>query len=689
MREALAQAGDDRARLVDRERRLRDVGELALVVDLERVDVGLGLDQHDVVGRLAHRALDLLVAGVADQDDRVVLGGELQRLAVDLGHQRARRVDRLQLPALGVRVHRRRDAVGGEDGDRALGDRVVELVDEDRAALAQGLDDVLVVHDLLAHVDRRAVQLERALDGLDGAVDARAVAARSGEQEFLGRVHQPPMVDAAMLDRALRHAEAFLASLPDRPVGPPVDPDALRAALGHELTDEGVPAEQVIDELVAGADPGIVASAGPRYFGFVTGGALPAALAADWLAAAWDQNAHMWVGSPAAAVVEEVVEDWVLSLLGLPRDASVGLVTGAQMANVTCLAVARDAVLERAGWDVAGQGLIGAPPLTVIAGEEAHATIFTALRLIGLGRDARTSCAVDDQGAIDPDALARALATRARRSCARRRATSTRGAFDPLEPIEYLCEQAGAWLHVDGAFGLWAAASPAATGTSRAASSAPTPGPRTRHKWLNVPYDCGLAIVADRAAHRRAMSLSAAYLVAGEQRDNYDYTPEASRRARGFPLYAALRSLGRRGLAELIERNCAQARRFARSSRTAARRSSTTSCSTRCSSPRRPSAVARIQADGTCWVGGTVWRGREAIRISVLALGDDRRRRGAICARDPRRARRHQGVNSEHRGGGAVREWIALRIRPSGVRAACPRDRVQGDRQGTGHGDSG
>ena len=174
--------GDDRPRLVDRERGLRDVGQLALVCDLERVDVGLGLDQHDVVGRLAHRALDLLVAGVADQDDRVVLGGELQRLAVDLGHQRARRVDRAQLPALGVGVHGRRDAVGGEDGDRALGDRVLELVDEDRAALAQGLDDVLVVHDLLAHVDRRAVQLERALDGLDGAVDARAVAARRGEQ---------------------------------------------------------------------------------------------------------------------------------------------------------------------------------------------------------------------------------------------------------------------------------------------------------------------------------------------------------------------------------------------------------------------------------------------------------------------------------------------------------------------------
>ena len=217
------------------------------------------------------------------------------------------------------------------------------------------------------------------------------------------------MVDAP-LALALRHAEAFLASLSERPVGPPADPDALRAALGHELTDEGVAPERVIDELVAGADAGIVASAGPRYFGFVTGGALPAALAADWLAAAWDQNAHMWVGSPAAAIVEEVVEDWVLSLLGLPMDASVGLVTGCQMANVTCLAVARDSVLKQAGWDVASQGLIGAPPLTVIAGAEAHATVFSALRLLGLGRDCAHLVAVDDQGAMDPDALARELA---------------------------------------------------------------------------------------------------------------------------------------------------------------------------------------------------------------------------------------------------------------------------------------
>jgi glutamate/tyrosine decarboxylase-like PLP-dependent enzyme len=422
------------------------------------------------------------------------------------------------------------------------------------------------------------------------------------------------MVDAP-LDRALRHAEAFLSSLPERAVGPPADPDVLRAALGRELTDDGVAPEQVIDELVAAADPGIVATAGPRYFGFVTGGALPAALAADWLAAAWDQNAHAWIGSPAAAVVEEVVADWVLSLLGLPQDAGVGLVTGCQMANVTCLAVARDSVLKRAGWDVAAQGLIGAPPLTVIAGQEAHATIFSALRMIGLGRDSAHLVAADDQGRMDPDALARGLRDAGPAIVCAQAGNVNSGAFDPLEPIEYLCEQSGAWLHVDGAFGLWAAASPALRHLTRGLERADS-WATDAHKWLNVPYDSGLAIVRDAAAHRHAMSLSAAYLVAGEQRDNYDFTPEASRRARGFAIYAALRSLGRRGLAELIERNCAQARRFAEILREGGAEILNDVVLNQVLVAAPPEAVARVQADGTCWVGGSNWHGRDVIRIS-------------------------------------------------------------------------
>jgi glutamate/tyrosine decarboxylase-like PLP-dependent enzyme len=418
------------------------------------------------------------------------------------------------------------------------------------------------------------------------------------------------MVDAP-LALALRHAEAFLASLPERPVGSTVDPAGLRVPLG----EDGVPPARVVDELVAAADPGIVATAGPRYFGFVTGGALPAALAADWLASAWDQNAHMWIGSPAASVVEEVVSDWVLSLLGLPADAGVGLVTGCQMANVTCLAVARDAVLKRAGWDVAGQGLIGAPPLTVIAGAEAHATIFSALRMIGLGRDCAHLVEADDQGRMDPDALARELRGAGPAIVCAQAGNVNSGAFDPLEPIEYLCEQSGAWLHVDGAFGLWAAAAPSlrplVRGLERADSWA-TDG----HKWLNVPYDCGLAIVRDRAAHRASMGLTAAYLVAGEQRDNYDFTPEASRRARGFPLYAALRSLGRRGLADLIERNCAQARRFASLLSEGGAEVLNDVVLNQVLVAAPPEAVTRIQADGTCWVGGSKWQGRDVIRIS-------------------------------------------------------------------------
>jgi glutamate/tyrosine decarboxylase-like PLP-dependent enzyme len=327
-------------------------------------------------------------------------------------------------------------------------------------------------------------------------------------------------------------------------------------------------------------------------------------------------------------VVEEVVEDWVLSLLGLPASASVGLVTGAQMANVTCLAVARDHMLKQSGWDAASQGLIGAPPLTVIAGEEAHATIFSALRLLGLGRDAAHLVAVDGQGAMEPDALARELADAGPAIVCAQAGNVNSGAFDPLEPIEYLCEQSGAWLHVDGAFGLWAAASPSyrhlVRGLERADSWA-----TDAHKWLNVPYDGGLAIVKDPAAHRRAMSLTAAYLsggsggrqppgdIPGERRDNYDYTPEASRRARGFPLYAALRSLGRRGVAELVERNCAQAALFARLLREGGAEVLNDVVLNQLLVAAPPSAVARIQADGTCWAGGTVWHGREALRISV------------------------------------------------------------------------
>jgi glutamate/tyrosine decarboxylase-like PLP-dependent enzyme len=373
-----------------------------------------------------------------------------------------------------------------------------------------------------------------------------------------------PILDAELLERAARHASAYLAGVEERPVGPPVDADALRRALDTGLSEDGVPAANVIDELVAAADPGVVASAGPRYFGFVTGGALPVALAADWLAAAWDQQAGLYVSGPAAAVAEEVAGAWLLELLGLPRHAAVGFATGAQMANTTCLAAARHAVLERAGWDVAAQGLQGAPRVTVLVGEEVHATVPAALRLLGLGMETARRVAVDAMGAMDPGALGDELADVEGPAivCAQAGNVNT-GAIDPLEPIAAACERAGAWLHVDGAFGLWAAASERrrhlAAGAERADSWA-----CDGHKWLNVPYDSGFAIVSDPAAQRAAMAVVAAYLVASGHREPEEYVPEASRRARGFAVYAALRQLGRRGVAALVDRCCDHAAEFAR-----------------------------------------------------------------------------------------------------------------------------
>jgi glutamate/tyrosine decarboxylase-like PLP-dependent enzyme len=413
-----------------------------------------------------------------------------------------------------------------------------------------------------------------------------------------------------MLERVARHAQAYLHSLPERPVGVPVDPEVLREALAMPLPEEGVAPERVIDDLVAGVDAGLVASPGPRYFGFVTGGALPAALAADWMAAAWDQNGFSYVSSPAAAVVEEVAEGWLLDVLGLPSTASVGFVTGAQMANATCLAAARNTMLERAGWDVIRDGLIGAPPLTIVAGEEAHATIFTALRLIGLGTSTARLVGVDAQGAIDGLELDGPAIV-----CAQAGNVNS-GAFDRLDRIADACERAGAWLHVDGAFGLWAAASPArqhlVTGVERADSWA-----TDAHKWLNVPYDSGLAIVKDRVAHQRAMGVSAAYLIDSDHRDNYAYTPEASRRARAFAIYAALRQLGRDGLAELIERCCEHAALFAALLKDGGAEILNDVVLNQVLVACEPDAIARVQADGTCWVGGTAWRGRSAMRISV------------------------------------------------------------------------
>jgi glutamate/tyrosine decarboxylase-like PLP-dependent enzyme len=428
------------------------------------------------------------------------------------------------------------------------------------------------------------------------------------------------------LSRAAALARSFLATAAARPVGIPVDRNALRTRLGGPLPEHGEDPAEILERLVDAADPGIVATAGPRYFGFVVGGALPAAIGADWLASAWDQNAGLYVLAPAATVVEEVVGGWMLELLGLPASASVGFVTGGQMANTTCLAVARHAVLERVGWDVEKHGLQDGPAITVIVGEEVHNSIFASLRLLGLGSENAARVPVDAQGRMRPDALERVLAAVEGPAivCAQAGNVNT-GACDPLAAIAALARAHGAWLHVDGAFGLWAAASPRLAqlvAGRELADSWAVDG----HKWLNVPYDGGFAICADRAAHRAALGIAAPYLqqAGGDDHDPFELVPEWSRRARGFPAYAALRSLGRRGAAELVERCCALASSMAGelaaedgveilnevSLNQVLVRFGDDDASTR-------AVVTRVQEDGTAWLGGTVWRGRAAMRISV------------------------------------------------------------------------
>jgi glutamate/tyrosine decarboxylase-like PLP-dependent enzyme len=394
---------------------------------------------------------------------------------------------------------------------------------------------------------------------------------------------------------------------------------------------EGVEATRVIRELAYDVEPGLIASAGPRYFGFVIGGSLPVTLAADWLTSAWDQNACLYAQSPAAAVVEEVVAAWLLEILGLPATASVGLVTGCQMANFAGLAAARHAVLKRFGWDVEQDGLIGAPDLRVILGAEAHFTILSALRMLGIGVRRVVEVPADGEGRMRPEALAPLLRSSSRPTivCAQAGNVNT-GACDPVGEIAELAHASGAWVHVDGAFGLWAAASPElrrhVAGLAKADSWA-----TDAHKWLNVPFDSGIAIVADPESHRAALTARAAYLVqaSGAERDGLDWTPEASRRARAFTLYAALRTLGRRGVARLVERSCGLARLMAEclSAEPGVRILNDVVLNQVLVGFEAPAGrnadaltiatIARIQREGACWLGGTRWNGREAARISV------------------------------------------------------------------------
>jgi glutamate/tyrosine decarboxylase-like PLP-dependent enzyme len=431
-----------------------------------------------------------------------------------------------------------------------------------------------------------------------------------------------------LLTRVHSIASAFLDRIDERPVNARASFSDLVTALRGPIPETPQDPVAVIEQLATAVEPGLMATPGPRYFGFVTGGSVPAAVGAEWLASAWDQNAGLHILSPAMAAVEEVAAGWVLELLGLPRTASVGFVTGATMANVTAMAAARHEVLRRAGWDVEALGLQGAPRITVVAGAEAHASIQQASRFVGLGASTIVPVQADSQGRMRPEALGAVLSglTGPVIVCAQVGNVNT-GAFDPVGEISTLTKRHGAWLHVDGAFGLWAAVSRSRKHLLERVEHADS-WTVDGHKWLNVPYDNGIVIIAHPGAHRASMSQTAEYLTRapGEERDGMDFTPEASRRARGLPVYAAIRSLGREGLATLVDRCCENAVRMGKRlagepgvhilndivlNQVLVRFESSAGRNI------TPDVIAGVQQSGECWAGGTKWTGEPAMRISV------------------------------------------------------------------------
>jgi glutamate/tyrosine decarboxylase-like PLP-dependent enzyme len=438
------------------------------------------------------------------------------------------------------------------------------------------------------------------------------------------------------LGQAFEEALRYVEGLPSRSLSGYPSLEELRAAIGGPLPEHSSKPREVIANLVAAAESGVVASGSGRFFGFVVGGTMPAALAADWLASTWDQNAGLYVLGPSAAVVEEVAGEWLAELLGLPAGVSVGYVTGGQMANFTGLAIALQEVLRRVGWNLSDDGLWDAPPVRLFAGQSRHGTIDRALRFLGAGAGAIAGIETDDQGRMRPAALAAALDQGSGPAivCAQVGNINS-GAIDPLKEICEIAHRHGAWVHIDGAFGLWAAASPRlrqlVAGVELADSWA-----ADAHKWLNVPYDSGLVFCAHPEAHRAAMGSQAGYLMrsVADERDALDYNPEHSRRARGFAVYAALRTLGREGVAELIDRCCALARRFAEQLGAADGVEVLNEVVLNQVLVRFQAAdgdhdahtrrvIERVQQEGTCWMSGTIWQGKTAMRISVSNWSTD------------------------------------------------------------------
>jgi glutamate/tyrosine decarboxylase-like PLP-dependent enzyme len=437
-----------------------------------------------------------------------------------------------------------------------------------------------------------------------------------------------------LVNRAAAHACAYLATVRERPVHASLSADRLRARLGGPLPDCRQDPIQVIDEIAEAGRTGTVASQGPRYFGFVTGGSVPAAIAADWLVSAWDQNAQMFVMSPIAAVVEQIVSEWLKELFGLPPAWSVGFVTGAQMANFTALLTARNHLLALAGWDAERDGLFGAPPIAVIVSDESHRTVFSSLRMLGFGAERVRRVDTDGQGRMRPEHLNRVLADANGPAvvCAQIGNVNT-GAADPIEEIAAAARERGAWLHIDAAFGLWAATSTSrrwlVAGIGQADSIA-----TDAHKWL-VPYDSGIVFTAHPEAHQQSLVMPAHYIqMTPGEREPRSFTPDESRRARGVPLYAALRALGREGVREIVDRCCDLAAHMA--SRLAAhdrvriandvvlnqvlvrfRAADGPSENDEARAALTQRVIARVQDEGTCWVGGTKWHGQAAMRISI------------------------------------------------------------------------
>jgi glutamate/tyrosine decarboxylase-like PLP-dependent enzyme len=422
----------------------------------------------------------------------------------------------------------------------------------------------------------------------------------------------------SLLNLTAETAARYLENLEDRSVAPSQEALLGLTELEEPLPELPMPAESVLETLDRIGSPATTGMAGRRYFGFVIGGSLPAALAANWLAGAWDQCPGLFAASPIGTMLEEVCLGWLLDLLKLPASSGGAFVTGATVANFTALAAARNAVLSRVGWDVEADGLFGAPPITVVVGDEAHPSLIKALGMLGMGRSRVVRVPVDGQGRMlateMPPMKGPAIV------CIQAGNVNT-GAFDPATEVCAWAHHSGAWVHVDGAFGLWAAASPEYAHLVEGVTDADS-WATDAHKWLNVPYDSGLAFVRDEAALKRAMSLTAAYLPQGGHREPSQYTPELSRRARGVEIWAALKSLGRTGMAEMIERNCRFARRFAEALRQGGCEILNEVVLNQVlvsfgDAARTRQVIEEVQRDGTCWCGPTNWQGRTAMRISV------------------------------------------------------------------------